>query len=223
MKTIILRSLSISVILTAVILAAFHCEAQAEPATSTYGGVAMDTTVVAKLGVEREVAAPRRDLTIDVPLLVSVPILHPGGGDLDVRAGARAEWRPRRRLVLAATVSPLVRTLSSTYYSVVALGVDVELAPMLTLGRGAVGLELGHDRTIADHFTHTQSFRDRYYADVHDGWYEGSAARLRAGLRGEVRVTRGFSVRARTGLNVSTAGVPEVVPFYGEVGAAIAF
>jgi hypothetical protein len=224
-KHTILRSVAISVVITTAVLTALHCEARADdaPAFRAYTAVAMDTTVVGKLGVERDVATPRPDLTLTTPLLVTLPILRPGGGDVDVRAGLRAELRRGRRFVLAATASPLVRTMSSTYYSVVAFGVDLEVAPTLRFGRVAIGLELGHDRTVADHFTHTQAFRDRYYADVHDGWYDGSASRFRAGLRGEVRVTRALSMRTRLGGNASTAGVPEVIPFYGEVGAALAF
>ncbi|HUQ08321.1 MAG TPA: hypothetical protein VM261_37780 [Kofleriaceae bacterium] len=225
-KKTILRSVALSVAITTILLAALHCEARADdgsPALRAYTGVAMDTGVVGKLGVERDVAAPRADLTLSTPLLVTLPILRPGGGDVDVRAGLRAELRRGRRFVLAATASPFVRTMSSTYYSVVAFGVDVEIAPTLTLGRAAIGLELGHDRTVADHFTHTQAFRDRYYADVHDGWYDGSASRLRAGLRGEVRVTHTLALRTRLGANASTAGTPEVIPFYGEVGASLSF
>jgi hypothetical protein len=183
----------------------------------------MDTTVVAKLGVERAVAAPRPWLTIDVPALVTLPILRPSGGDIDVRAGVRAELRRGRHFTLAATASPFVRTMSSTYLAAVGVGVDLELAPMLSLGRGAIGLELGHDRSLADHFSHTQAFRDRYYADVHDGWYEGASSTLRAGLRGELRITHAVDVRARAGLTATSSGSPQIMPFYAEVGAAVAF
>ena len=165
----------------------------------------------------------RPGLTLEIPALVTLPILRPGGGDIDVRAGVRAELRRGRHFALAATASPIVRTMSSTYLTAVGVGVDLELAPTFVFGRGAVGLELGHDRSLADHFSHTQAFRDRYYADVHDGWYEGSSSTLRAGLRGELRLTRAVDVRARAGLTATSGGSPEIMPFYGEVGAAVAF
>jgi len=223
MKKTILQSLAISVTITTIVLVALHCDARADSAAlRAYTGVGMDTTVVGKLGVERQVAAPRPGLTLHVPALVTLPLFSPGGGDVDVRAGLRAELR-RGRFVLAATASPFVRTAGTTYYSAVGVGVDLELTPTLTFGRGAVGLELGHDRSLADHFTHTQAFRDRYYADVHDGWYQGSSATVRAGARGELRVTRSVAVRARAGLKATAAGEPEIMPFYGEVGASIEF
>lgn len=224
MKRTIVHSLAITLTITAVVLAVLHCDARADgAATRTYGGVAMDTTIVAKLGVERDLATLRPGLTLGVPLVVTLPILRPGGGDVDVRAGLRAELRRGRRFRFAATASPFVRTMSSTYYSAIGLGVDLELAPSLRWRRGAVGLELGHDRSLADRFAHTQAFRDRYYADVHDGWYQGSAATFRAGLSGELHATRSVAVRARAGVVATAAGNRELMPFYAELGAALAF
>lgn len=212
-----MRTLALSITALALAAGAAH----ADPAGQrVYAGVGMDTTVVTKLGYERDVVALTPRLTLTIPAEVTLPVLAPDGGDGELRAGLRAELRPGPRYRVDATLLPFARATRNDVFRGVGLGVDLALRPTVLVGRGAVGLELGYDRSLAEHLRHTRSYRDLVYADVVDGWYQGGAATLRAGLHGELALGRA-SLRLRTGVTVTEGGNRELVPFYGELGVAV--
>ncbi len=216
MKTLLLTLATITTITT------LASAARAEDAVHhAYAGVAMDTTVVSKLGYELDLGRPRPRLELSVPATLTVPMLGPGGDDAELRAGARVTLRAGGRLVLGEAVQPLVRSTRNRIYRATAVGVDVELTPTIVLGRWAAGGELGYDKGLLLHLHHTQAFRDRVYADVVDGWYQSGGGTLRGGVRVAVRAGT-VQLRLRAGMTMTEGGNAQLVPFYAELGAAIA-
>ncbi|MCX5744473.1 MAG: hypothetical protein NT062_18435 [Proteobacteria bacterium] len=195
---------------------AFASVVHAEPsAQRIYGGVGMDTTVLGRLGYEHRLATLSPRLSLSIPAEVQLPLLRPGGGDGELRAGLRTDL-VLGRFLLGSTLMPFARITSNDIHRAVGVGADLELDPGVTFSRGSFGLELGLNRSVADHLHHTDAYRKETYMDVVDGWYEGSSATLRAGIRTAVRLG-GAEWRLRAGKQSGQ------VPFYFELGAAISF
>src|SRR5687768_2460362 len=80
------------------------------PQHRLYAGVAMDTTVVSKLGYELDLGLGRPRLEVALPAELILPVLGPLGGDGELRAGARLRVHAAERLTIGVTLAPLVRT-----------------------------------------------------------------------------------------------------------------
>jgi hypothetical protein len=215
MRTLIVTSVAV--------VATLAARAGADPAASrVYTGLAFDTTLVSKLGLEHGLGDLRPRLAPAVVGELIMPVFEPGGGDGEVRAGLRGVVAGGGRFTLGVALLPHLRTTRNQVHRAVGLGVDLELAPQLELGRWALAVELGYSRSLLLHLTHTQAYRDRVYADAVDGWYQGGAGTVRAGARAGVRLGR-VTAQLRGGVTRTDHGDAELVPFYGEAGVALRF
>lgn len=61
------------------------------------------------------------------------------------------------------------------------LGTTVEVLPGIRLGRWALGAHLYFNPIVATHIEHSDAFRENFYLNAKDGWYQFTAANLRAG------------------------------------------
>ena len=83
-------------------------------------------------------------------------------------------------------------------------------------------MEVGYEKIVATHLTHSSLYRNVGYSGAKDGWYSSTGGTLQAGLRGGYRVGR-VELSAAAGLLASEALNAVMPPFYGTVGSAYAF
>jgi hypothetical protein len=195
--------------------------AHAEPTERISASIAMDTTLVSKLGYERALAVTTPGLSFALAADVTLPIFGPSGGDGELRVGAAAQLRRGAWFELGVALRPFLRGTRNEAHDAVATGVDLEIVPALRLGRFTLGVELGYNRAIATYLSHTASYRDEIYPDVVDGWYGMAAATLRAGVQVQRSLGR-IRLQLRAGRVATGALASEAVPLYAELGAALA-
>jgi len=139
--------------------------------------------------------------------------LEAGG---QIPALASGNWR------LHVSFAPVLRMTRNDFFDAAALGVRAALMPGYQGDRWGLMLELGYEKMLATHLSHSSLYRSVAYSGAKDGWYSSTGGTLQAGLRGgwrmgRVEVALAAGVLAREGLN---AVAP---PFYGTLGTSYAF
>jgi hypothetical protein len=82
--------------------------------------------------------------------------------------------------------------------------------------------ELGFDKAIITHVTHSDWYRTHIYPDAKDGWYLDAGGTYRAGLAGGVALGR-TEIVGRVGW-LRTEDFNELLPpMYASVGVAFGF
>lgn len=176
-------------------------------ADDLYGGVAMDTAPLAKARYEHAFGS------IVMPVELSLPVIRPGGGDGELRAGARHTFALSERCRVDATLAGFARGTDNDAYRGGALGLDAEVVPAVAFGRALLGVELGVDQDLATYISNSAATR-AVYMDVRDGWYRTTVTTVRAGVRAAYAIGGG-ELRLRAGMQ------NELVPFYAELGYAV--
>ena len=123
---------------------------------------------------------------------------------------------------LQASFAPVVRLTDNEMFSATALGVRGALMPGYQSDRWGLMLELGYEKMIATHLSHSTLYRNVAYSGAKDGWYSSTGGTLQAGLRGGYRVGR-VELSLAAGIFATERLNAVVPPFYGTLGSTYAF
>lgn len=138
------------------------------------------------------------------------------GGQISALESESGSWK------LQVSFAPVLRRTDNDLFSAHGLGFHAALMPGYHGRRWGLMAELGYEKMLATHVSHTSLYRSVAYSGAKDGWYSSTAGTLQAGLRagyrlGRVELSLAAGVLATEKLN---AVVP---PFYGTLGSSYAF
>lgn len=205
--------------------------------------VALEVAAAPSLGIEasygRRLRLPGRGLLVPGASFGLPVAAARDGRTYDAALGVSWVAPLWRGLGITGVVSFTLASARNPNADLVGLGLDLSLAPGWYAARWFVAAELGWAPNYALHVKHraalAATFSDRY-PDGHagdgprDGWYRGTANRLRAGLQAGVAIRRRVSLYAGAGFSHSPGELGVVVfpdvgllPFFGRVGAAVGF
>ena len=129
----------------------------------------IDPAVIPSIGYSR--ASSLFGATAQVSLEGGVVAGKADLGDYRVRMTGQVQLAQYRALRLAVRGAAITRGTSNDVFRAVNFGADVGAIGGLYRRRWFVAAEMGFDKAILTHLTHTRLYRDRYYAEAKDGWY----------------------------------------------------
>jgi hypothetical protein len=190
-----------------------------EQEISTEAG--LDAGMVTSVGYAAGVALGRSGRTLipfgEARLLVARPDLH----DYAVKLGAQTSVVRAGWFDLSAQFALEVAGTSNTIYEATALRTDVVLLAGHYAPRWFALGEAGHDRAWLTYIKNSDWYRS-FYSGAVDGWYDGTAGNLHAGVKGGGRVGA-VEVALRAGVVASETLKSLDLPFYATAGAGWRF
>ncbi|MBL0178680.1 MAG: hypothetical protein IPP98_06065 [Gemmatimonadetes bacterium] len=188
--------------------AQLHLTMAIDPAVITSLGYGRFTSLLgatARFGVEAGVVAGDAELR-----------------DFRVRLSGDVQLMQRGAFRLVASATFITRGTRNTSFRAVNFGSDIGATAGVYRRGWFVAGEIGFDKAIITHLTHTQEYRDQYYADARDGWY------LNNGGTGRLGLMTGTSLGAaelmlRAGVGRTQGGEPLTAPAYLTVGVGFGF
>jgi hypothetical protein len=177
--------------------------------------MALDPAVITSVGYVRFTS--RLGTTMQVGVEAGVVAGDADLRDYRVRLGGQVQLVHAGPFRVAASAAFITRGTSNTTFRAVNLGADVgATAGMYRRGWFAAG-EVGFDKAIVTHLTHTKEYREQYYAAARDGWY------LDTGGTGRLGFVAGASLRRaelllRAGLARTQGGERLTAPGYLTLG-----
>jgi hypothetical protein len=183
--------------------AQLHVTTALDPAVITSIGYGRVTTLFGatmRLGVEAGVVAGDADLR-----------------DYRVRLGVDVQLLQRGALRAGANVAFMTRGTSNRVFRAVNFGSDMGVTAGVYRPGWFVAGEVGFDKAIITHLTHTQASRDRYYPDAKDGWYLNNGGTARLGIM-TGRSLGGAELVLRAGILRTQGGDALPVPGYLTLG-----
>jgi len=142
--------------------------------------------------------------------------------DFAVEAGAQTTAIGTGNWKVQASLAPVLRRSQNDFFSSTALGVRAVLLPGYQGDRWGVMAELGYEKMLATHLTHSSLYRRVGYAGAKDGWYSSTGGTLQAGLRGGYRI--GHVEASLAAGVVTTERLNQMAPpFYATLGTSYAF
>ncbi len=149
------------------------------------------------------------------------------GGKLDThdfraRLGAQSSIVRWRSVQLVGSATFLTRGTSNTTYDGLNFGADFTGSLGVYRQSWFSAAEFGFDKAIVTHITHSDWYRNNYYADAKDGWYMTGGGTFHYGFAAGVPLGR-IEVSARAGW-VQTEDFNDLTPpMYGSLGVGFGF
>jgi hypothetical protein len=177
---------------------------------------------VTSVGYARGLRLTRIDRTLMPFAQATMLVARPDLKDYAFRAGAQISLLAIGWFDLSTQLAFEVAGTENSIYTGTALRTDLALLAGHYGRRWFAVAEVGYDRAWLTYIENSDWYRDNFYADAKDGWYGGTAGKLRAGVKGGVTagpvefVLRGGVMRTQTLQNLD-------LPFYATVGANVRF
>lgn len=185
-----------------------------------YSTLGVDPAVVGTVGYGRTVRLLGRPLQASLDAGIA-------GGDLDLRdfrarLGANVLLLQVAGVQLTGRAAFVTRGTSNTIYRALNMGADVGgTLGIYRRGWFAAG-EVGFDKAIITHLTHSEWYRTNIYPDAKDGWYLTTGGTWQFG--GMAGLTLGRTELAlRAGTARTQGGERLSVPFYATLGVGVTF
>jgi hypothetical protein len=115
-----------------------------------------------------------------------------------------------------------LRRSSNEAFSATGLGIGATVIVGYEGPRWGLSLEGGYQQFLTTHISHSDVYRETFYADAKDGWYGLSGSAARAGLRGGIRIGA-VEIAARAGVNTTGQLQAVTPPFYFTLGTSYVF
>lgn len=142
--------------------------------------------------------------------------------DYRARLSGQVELVHYRALRVAASAAFVARGTSNDVYRATNFGADVGAVGGVYRRRWFLAAETGFDKPIVSRLSHTQLYRDRYYADAKNGWYVESGGTWRFGAVGGVTMGR-TELMLRGGVPRTQGGESLPIPGYLSLGLGVRF
>lgn len=223
-----MNRLTRGLVMIAVLLAATAREASAqwnvarfgmEP-NRTYTTFGLDPALVSTVGYGRVVSpwGHAMQLTGDVGLVMAKMDTR----DFRARLGTQTSLAEWKSVHATGSATFITRGTQNSIYSALDFGADLTGTLGVYRPRWFAAGELGKDKAIITHITHSGYYRDIYYPDAKDGWYLDAGGTVRWG------VTTGYAIgrtelTARAGWQRTEGRNPTTSPVYASLGVGLGF
>jgi len=186
-------------------------------AYTTFG---LDPAFVGAIGYGRAVRVMEHDwqLTADAGVATASMDTH----DFRARLGTQTSLLRWRSVHLTGSATAIMRGTDNAVYRGFNWGADVTGTLGVYRRRWFAAGELGKDKAIITHVTHSRWYRESYYPDAKDGWYLDAGGTERYGLTSGVTSGR-TELALRAGWQRTERGNATTSPVYASVGMGIGF
>lgn len=162
-----------------------------------------------------------------VPVVANVEASVPSGDkafdDFKVKIGGQIRWIAYQNFQFSTKLHGVFRSYENDFVRLNNFGSDLSGIVGYYKPKWFVSGEVGFDKAIVTHFSHSKAYKDQY-PDVVDGWYEpATGGNFYYGLQG------GFSFRKqdiylRAGkIYTQDFKTTPMIPLYGQLGCNIRF
>ena len=135
------------------------------------------------------------------------------------RFGSIARWRD---VHVTGSATFITRGTENTVYRGLNFGADLTGSAGVYRRRWFAAGEFGFDKAVITHITHSDWYRDHYYADAKDGWYLDAGGTYHYGVTGGVAIGRAELV-ARFGWQRTEKWNDLDQPIYASLGTGVSF
>jgi hypothetical protein len=150
------------------------------------------------------------------------PFVTPDLKDFAIDAGLSATVIGSERWKVQLLLGPVLRNTSNDVFSATAMGLRSGLLAGYRSDGWGLMTELGYEQILATHLSHTDLYRDTFYAEAKDGWYAITGGTWQLGLRGGGRLGR-VELFGAVGVMTTDQLKPLTPPFYATIGSSYAF
>jgi hypothetical protein len=192
-------------------------EPGAQRAYATFG---LDPAVVTSIGYGGVAALKGHAFQLGGE--VGLATAHLDARDFRVRLGARTSVARWHSVHLTGSFMAIARGTENSIYRGFNFGADVTGTLGVYRSRWFAAGELGKDKAIVTHITHTDWYRTYFYPDAKDGWYLDAGGTFHYGLASGITLGKA-EVVGRFGF-LKTEDFNDVMPpMYVSVGVGFAF
>jgi hypothetical protein len=142
--------------------------------------------------------------------------------DFRARLGVQTSLLHWRSLHLTMQATAVGRGTENVIYRGFNFGADITGAAGVYRTGWFVAGEFGKDKSVITHVTHTDWYRNQYYADAKDGWYLDAGGTFHYGVAGGFALGR-TEVIARAGFRRTEDWKEVTPPMYASIGLGFAF
>ena len=184
---------------------------------TTFG---LDPAFIGSIGYGRSVRVMEHDFQLagDAGLVTA----SMDARDFRARIGTQTSLAHWRSVHLTGSASAVMRGTDNAIYRGFNWGADVSGTLGVYRPRWFAAGELGKDKAIVTHITHSRWYRDNYYPDAKDGWYLDAGGTMRAGVTSGIAVGR-TELALRAGWQKTERWNPTTSPVYASVGVGVGF
>ena len=185
-----------------------------------YTAFGLDPALVASLGYARVVSLVGHDFQLSGDVGVGTARLDTR--DFRARLGAQTSLVRWRSLRLTGSATFITRGTENTIYRGLGFGADFTGTLGVYKRRWFAAGEVGKDKAIITHVTHSSWYRTYVYPDAKDGWYLDAGGTYHGGFAAGVAVGRAEIV-GRFGW-LRTEDFNELLPpMYASLGVGVGF
>lgn len=184
---------------------------------TTFG---LDPAWVGTLGYGRVIPLYRHDFQVTGDIGMAVAGLDPR--DFRARVGVRTSLARWRSLRLTGSATAIARGTENSIYRAFNWGADFTATAGVYRHGWFAAAEVGKDKAIVTHITHSDWYRRYFYPDAKDGWYLDAGGTIHYGVTAGVALGRA-EVTGRFGW-LRTERLNEMMPpMYAGVGLGFGF
>lgn len=180
----------------------------------------LDPALASSVGYARSVPIGSRLLLLSLEL--ALPVAHLDGRDYRTAIGAQMSVWSFRGLHVAGQGQVISLGTRNDIFDAHGVGADLTLSVGYYGLRGFASLEGGFNKNLATHISHRDWYRNFFYADAVDGWYDSMGGTWHGGVVAGVSLSR-FEVAGRIQMQRSEAGHALLPPFGGVLSVAYLF
>lgn len=185
-----------------------------------YTAVGLDPALVTTLGYARLVTVAGHDVQLSADAGIAAAAMDVN--DFRVRLGAQTSLVRWRSLHFTGSATFITRGTENTIYRGINLGSEFSGTAGVYRPKWFAAGELGFDKAIITHLTHTEWYRDNYYPDAKDGWYLDAGGTWHYGVAAGLAIGR-TELTGRFGWRRSQDYNDLTPPLYGSLGIGVGF
>jgi hypothetical protein len=185
-----------------------------------YTSYGLDPALVSTVGYGRVIPVMGHDfqLTGDVGVVTA----KTDARDFRARVGTQTSLARWRSVQATGSATFITRGTNNSIYEGLNFGADLTGTVGVYRRRWFAAGELGKDKAIVTHVTHSDYYRQNFYPDAKDGWYLDAGGTSRLGVTGGLTLGR-TELTARVGGQRTEGRNPTTSPVYGSVGVGVGF
>lgn len=185
-----------------------------------YTTAGLDPAAITTLGYGRVVQVSGHDfqLTGDVGIVAAGMDTR----DFRTRIGTQTSLLQWRSMHLTGSATFITRGTQNSIYRGINFGADFSGTLGMYRSGWFAASELGFDKAIITHLTHTDWYRENFYPDAKDGWYLDAGGTYHYGLAGGFALGRSEIV-GRVGLLRTERFKDLTTPGYVSLGVGFGF
>lgn len=185
-----------------------------------YATVGLDPAFLPTVGYARVVSILGHSVQLAGELGIAVAELDTR--DFRVQAQAFTSILRWRAVYLTGSTALIGRGTENSIYRGYNFGLDLTGALGVYRPGWFAAVELGFDKAVVTHVTHSEWYRTYFYADAKDGWYRDTGGTVNYGLRMGVTVGK-VELLARYGMQRTEELNELTPPMYASIGLGVAF